>query len=84
MKKSTGWIIILLLLAGAYFLNPGYSKHMSKLGMGAMEEQIRTNPKIATATSFIIKYNNFYLFSTTTNTITGQRMTFGLFGIVFR
>jgi hypothetical protein len=84
MRKSTGWVIIILLLAAAYFLNPGYSKHTSKLGMGALETQIKSNPNVANVTQHIVKYNNYYLFSTTTNTITGQRLTFGLFGMVFR
>jgi hypothetical protein len=85
MKKSTGLVIILLLFVAAYFLNPGYSKHMSKLGMGALENEIRTNRNnVATITGYIVKYNNYFLFSTTTNSITGQRLTFGLLGIVFR
>jgi hypothetical protein len=85
MKKKTGLTIIILLIAAAYFLNPGYSKHMSKLGMSALENEIQTDRfKVGTLTGFLVKYHNYYLFSTTTSNVTGERLTFGILGIVFR
>lgn len=85
MKKSTGLIIIVLLLLVAYLLNPGFKKHLEKTGIGDVEKQL-SNGELDknSVTSKIYTYNNYFIFSTTTNRLTGQRATFGIFGVVFR
>jgi hypothetical protein len=86
MKKNTaGLVVILAILAIAFFLNPGYSKHMSKLGLSSLENEIRTDKyNMGTASRQVIEYHDYFLFSTTTNSFTDQRMTFGVLGVVFR
>lgn len=85
MKKRTGLILILLLFVIAYFLNPGFEKHLAKTGIGDMERKL-SNGELNnnSVTSRIYIYNNYFIFSTTTNRLTGERATFGMFGVVFR
>jgi hypothetical protein len=85
MKKSTGLILIILLLVVAYFLNPRFEKHLAKTGIGDMERKLSDGELDKNSvTSKIYIYNNYLIFSTTTNRLTGERATFGMFGVVFR
>jgi hypothetical protein len=85
MKKSTGIILIVLLLVVAFILNPKFEKHLAKTGIGDVERRLSESELDKNSvTSKIYIYNNYYIFSTTTNRLTGERATFGLFGVVFR
>ena len=39
MKNRIGLIVIIVLLAAAFFLNPKYSKHLAKLGVPTFSNQ---------------------------------------------
>lgn len=84
MRNRTGLIILIILVVAAYFLNPGYPKHLEKLGMPTVlsEPLGRDNPN--PVGNLVAEYHNYYLFSTTTNRFTGSGMTIGLFGVVLR
>ena len=84
MRNKTGLLVIVLLVVAAYVLNPGYSKHLVKLGMPPMlsEPLSRDNPN--PLSNLVVEYHNYYLFSTTTNRFTGKGTTLGLFGVVIR
>lgn len=85
MRKTIGLLVIIGLLVAAYFLNPSYSKHMEKIGVpGIIGKELDKPGDLSVIAGTMIKYNNYYLFSTTTNELTNQRLTFGLFGVVFR
>ena len=84
MKNKIGLIVIILLIVAAYLLNPKFPQHVDKLLPDAINEEIRKSEDMSKLASLGLKYNNYYLFSTTTNLITGDRATFGIFGVVFR
>ncbi len=85
MKNRIGLIVILVLLIAAYFLNPKYEKHVAKFVPDTVDKELRRSKlDVTPLAGLALKYNNYYLFSTTTNTITGERATFGIFGVVFR
>lgn len=79
--KINGFIVVLLILLAAFLLNPGYSKHMAKLGH-KQKSISRDNPNGGSYTGSY-KYNNYYIFSTTTDKDDGERKTIGIFGFVF-
>jgi hypothetical protein len=83
MKKSTAIIIMVLLIAAAYFLNPTFEKHLKKTAAGQIEHTVTGDKVGPLASAKLYEYHNYYLFSTTTSILTGKRATFGMFGVVF-
>lgn len=76
-KRNAPWVILVVILLAAFLLNPGKSKHL--------DEIFPPSPLIPrTGFEELIKYHNYYLFSTTTDVFTGERHTFGILGFVFR
>ena len=84
MKKSTAILILVLLVVAAYLLNPKFEKHLQKTTAMQIENSITGGKNSPGATARLYEYHNYYLFSTTTNIITGKRATFGMFGVVFQ
>lgn len=77
-SKKAGWAaVIVIFLVAAFLLNPGKEKHAEKV--------FPVSPLIPKETvSQILRYHNYYLFSTTTDVLTNRRQSFGILGIVFK
>jgi hypothetical protein len=79
--KINGIVVLLIVLFIAYLLNPGYSKHMAKLGY--KEKALSRFNTTGDSYTGKYKYHNYYVFSTTTDA-GGDRETIGLLGFVFK
>jgi hypothetical protein len=80
--KINGFVVLLIVLFVAFLLNPGYSKHLAKLGYKERPVSRHSSGGEGYDGSKY-KYNNFYVFSTTTDR-GGDRSSFGIFGFVFK
>ena len=77
-NKTAGWAaVVVIILLAAFLLNPKKEKHVEKV--------LPVSPLIPKETvGQVLNYHNYYLFSTTTDVLTNQRQSFGIFGIVFK
>ncbi len=81
-------VVILLILAAFYFLNPDYSKHLKKLGITEQQAMVR-NPSLNASDSNSImglryEYNDFYVCSSLTDNLTTKTVSVGVLGFVFK
>ncbi len=77
MKSRNLFYFIFILALIMYFFNPSKEKHRIKLGLPA-EPILKTDETIPG-----LKYNNYFVFSTTKDT-TDKTLTIGVLGFVFK
>lgn len=86
--RGRSLVILVVIIIAFYFLNPDYQKHCEKLGITAEKAMVR-NPSINRDSSNSImgerfEYNDYYIFSTLTDNLTGKSQSFGILGFVFK
>jgi hypothetical protein len=74
--KKYGFAIVVLIFA-LFYLNPSFEKHQLKIGLIPTPPLIENKP-------VGLKYNSYVFFSTVTNTVLNERLTFGIAGFVFK
>ena len=74
--KKYGFAIVVLIFA-LFYLNPSFEKHRRKMGLDP-------TPPLIDNRSEGLKYNNYVLFSTVTNSVLNERLTLGIAGFVIK